>query len=111
MYYNCGGACAVCNVTYLHWNEVTQKREIAPGVWMPSVGFGTAGLGDYTRDVVVAAIRAGYRGVDSAEVRRRYCCPRPLRAAGTCANHHHARPPLCCRWCRAQWCTGARMVS
>eukprot|EP00887_Chlorella_sp_A99_P007825 scaffold20.g7825.t1 len=72
MYYNCAASCSVCNVTYLHWNEVGQKRQIAPGVWMPTVGFGTAGLGDYTRDVVVAAIRAGYRGVDSAEAREWY---------------------------------------
>lgn len=35
---------------------------------MPTVGYGTAGLGDFTVDGVYAAIRAGYRLIDSAEV-------------------------------------------
>jgi hypothetical protein len=32
------------------------------------MGFGTAGLGDWTRDMVLQAIRAGYRRLDTAQV-------------------------------------------
>ena len=56
--------------------QVKQRKEIAPGVLMPMVGFGTAGLGDYTADVSLAAIKAGYRLLDGAEVR--VPCPQLL---------------------------------
>lgn len=44
--------------------------EIAPGVWMPRVGFGTAGMGDYTREAVLTALQTGYRSLDTAQVCR-----------------------------------------
>jgi diketogulonate reductase-like aldo/keto reductase len=42
------------------------------GARMPRVGFGTAGLGDGTGDAVRAALRAGYRLLDSAQAREWY---------------------------------------
>jgi diketogulonate reductase-like aldo/keto reductase len=44
------------------------QAELVPGVLMPTVGYGTAGLGDLTADAVFTAIRVGYRLVDSAGV-------------------------------------------
>ena len=38
------------------------------GFQMPSVGFGTAGLGEQTVMAVEAALTAGYKLVDSAQV-------------------------------------------
>ena len=43
--------------------------EVVPGVLMPTVGYGTAGLVELTADAVFTAIRTGYRLVDSAQVR------------------------------------------
>ena len=40
------------------------------GVMMPTVGFGTAGLGDGTLMAVSNALKAGYRHFDSAQVGR-----------------------------------------
>ena len=42
------------------------------GVMMPTVGFGTAGLGDQTAAAVKAALLAGYRHLDSAQSREWY---------------------------------------
>ncbi len=42
--------------------------EISPGVWMPTIGFGTAGLGDSTKQAVTWALQAGYKLIDSAQV-------------------------------------------
>ena len=39
------------------------------GVEMPLVGFGTAGLGAETKQAVAWALQAGYRLLDSAQVR------------------------------------------
>jgi len=39
---------------------------------MPVVGFGTAGLGDATRDAVATALEVGYRAIDSAQAREWY---------------------------------------
>ena len=39
------------------------------GVMMPTVAFGTAGLGQGTLAAVAEAVRAGYRHFDSAQVR------------------------------------------
>lgn len=50
------------------------QLEVAPGVLMPTVGYGTAGLAELTADAVFTAIRTGYRLVDSAQVREQYCC-------------------------------------
>ncbi len=42
------------------------------GVVMPLVGFGTAALGNITREAVLLALAAGYRLLDSAQART---CP------------------------------------
>lgn len=39
------------------------------GLLMPSVGFGTAGLGESTANAVEQALRAGFRHIDTAEAR------------------------------------------
>lgn len=38
------------------------------GVVMPLVGFGTAGLGQATKEAVMLALASGYRLLDSAQV-------------------------------------------
>ena len=45
------------------------QAQLLPNVSMPTVGYGTAGLGELTADAVFTAIRVGYRLVDSASVR------------------------------------------
>ncbi|PRW20855.1 glyoxal reductase [Chlorella sorokiniana] len=67
MYFHCAAACGLCQAVYLHGNETLQQVEVAPGVLMPTVGYGTAGLVELTADAVFTAIRIGYRLVDSAE--------------------------------------------
>ncbi|MCA9646959.1 MAG: aldo/keto reductase [Polyangiaceae bacterium] len=46
--------------------------ELASGAMMPKVGLGVfrAGAGDATRDAVLAALRAGYRHIDTAAIYR-----------------------------------------
>ena len=51
------------------------------GVAMPLVGFGTAALGETTMEAVLAALAAGYRLVDSAQVCLLLARP-PIFAAG-----------------------------
>lgn len=58
------------------------QLEVVPGVMMPTVGYGTAGLAELTADAVFTAIRIGYRLVDSAQVGVCHLC---LRCA-------HSRP-------------------
>jgi len=70
MYFNCGYSCGVCSIKYNH--NPPKKIEIAPNVWMPTVGFGTAGLMDWTKDTVLQALRAGYRLLDTAQAREWY---------------------------------------
>ena len=67
---HCAASCGVCEPVYLH--NVGRQVELRPGVMMPVVGFGTAGLGDYTKEAVLAALKAGYRKIDSAEAREWY---------------------------------------
>ncbi|CAN0545349.1 unnamed protein product, partial [Laminaria digitata] len=38
------------------------------GVYVPRIGFGTAGLGDATEESVTLALEAGYRHIDTAQV-------------------------------------------
>lgn len=52
------------------------------GVEMPLVGFGTAGLGAETKQAVAWALQAGYRLLDSAQVRE----------ASHCRLHLHIGP-------------------
>ena len=53
------------------------------GVEMPLVGFGTAGLGAETKQAVAWALQAGYRLLDSAQVRESSRCPCVCRAGLT----------------------------
>ncbi|KDD74519.1 aldo/keto reductase, partial [Helicosporidium sp. ATCC 50920] len=70
MSYNCMLACGVCHTAYLH--AIPRSLPIAEGVWMPTIGFGTAALGDRTADAVESALKAGYRLLDSAQAREWY---------------------------------------
>ncbi|KAL4856245.1 9',11'-endoperoxide prostaglandin H2 reductase [Chlorella vulgaris] len=72
MYANCAASCGICTVRYLHGSEVPQTAQLTPGVMMPMVGYGTAGLTDLTADAVFTAIRVGYRLVDSAGAKEWY---------------------------------------
>ena len=59
---------------YLH--SIPQRIELLSGTGvqlsMPTVGLGTAGLGDDTARSVFAALQKGYRRVDSAQAREWY---------------------------------------
>ena len=57
------------------------------GVEMPLVGFGTAGLGAETKQAVAWALQAGYRLLDSAQVRSGSRCR--LRACSIGPSHGH----------------------
>lgn len=67
--------------------HLTPQVELMPGVMMPMVGYGTAGLTDLTADAVFTAIRVGYRLVDSAGVRASLATP----SSGVCC----AQAPRC----------------
>ena len=47
-----------------------EQVRLTDGVMMPTLGFGTAGLGANTKEAVGAALAAGYRLIDSAQVRQ-----------------------------------------
>lgn len=49
--------------------NLRRQVEIAPGVMMPTLGFGTAGLQENTVQVVKWALEAGYTLLDTAQVR------------------------------------------
>ncbi|KAL4451545.1 hypothetical protein ABPG75_007207 [Micractinium tetrahymenae] len=72
MFGSCAASCGLCRTAYLHGSEVAQQVELMPGVMMPMVGYGTAGLTDLTADAVFTAIRVGYRLIDSAGAREWY---------------------------------------
>eukprot|EP00245_Coleochaete_scutata_P006127 TRINITY_DN20287_c0_g1_i1.p1 TRINITY_DN20287_c0_g1~~TRINITY_DN20287_c0_g1_i1.p1 ORF type:complete len:362 (-),score=65.58 TRINITY_DN20287_c0_g1_i1:48-1133(-) len=52
--------------------EVGTGKKLANGAMIPSIGFGTAGLGDDTKQAVTWALKAGYRLLDSAQAREWY---------------------------------------
>lgn len=58
----------LCSLTLAQSRLQTTQVEVVPGVLMPTVGYGTAGLVELTADAVFTAIRTGYRLVDSAQV-------------------------------------------
>ena len=76
MFRNCLASCGGCDAVYLH--SVPPSVELFPGeryeggLKMPSIGFGTAGLSEYTANIVVQALAAGYRRIDSAQAREWY---------------------------------------
>lgn len=73
MYYGCLDSCGGCNASAaLPPGVLAPDVVIAPGVSMPPVLFGTAGLGERTNELTRAALAAGFRGVDSAQAREWY---------------------------------------
>ncbi|KAJ7570447.1 hypothetical protein O6H91_01G120300 [Diphasiastrum complanatum] len=46
--------------------------QLANGVLMPVLGFGTAGLGEHTKNATLCALQTGYRLLDSAQAREWY---------------------------------------
>lgn len=63
----CKASCNTCKA--LQTPTPLQHVQLASGWTMPTVGFGTAGLGVGTAAAVEYAAAAGYRMFDSAEVR------------------------------------------
>lgn len=70
MYQSCPKACGGCSKRYEH--SPPHRVDLRPGVSMPAVGFGTAGLGDGTARAVVEALNVGYRKIDGAQAREWY---------------------------------------
>lgn len=66
----CAKACGLC----LYMYDAAPPHFVAlwNGLLMPTIGFGTAGLGARTAGAVAAALRVGYRALDSAEAREWY---------------------------------------
>ena len=62
----CPQSCQACHV--LRVSQVPRYRVLNNGYLLPSVGFGTAALGQRTADAVTEALLAGYRMFDTAEV-------------------------------------------
>jgi hypothetical protein len=91
MYDKCSRSCGVCPPPYLR--QVPDDVVLPGNVTMPRVGFGTAGLGNATAAVVGAAIRAGFRKIDTAEAKE-WCAPPPprCRRRRTAAAAAHPRP-------------------
>ncbi|KAL0022280.1 hypothetical protein WJX79_002742 [Trebouxia sp. C0005] len=59
----CKQACGVCQ----HAVPVGHQVRLSNGIMMPSVGFGTAGLGEHTDQAVKEALLAGYALIDTAQ--------------------------------------------
>lgn len=68
MYHTCPYACGGCLVSPVsHFVTLPQSN-----VQMPTLGFGTAGMGDKTASAVETALKMGYRRIDSAQAREWY---------------------------------------
>jgi hypothetical protein len=67
MYDRCLAACGGCVGRFTH--NVPRQVQLKPGVIMPVIGLGTAGIGGNTAKVVKDALRIGYRRIDSAQAR------------------------------------------
>lgn len=52
----------------MHQLRLTLQVRLSNGIMMPSVGFGTAGLGEHTDQAVKEALLAGYALIDTAQV-------------------------------------------
>lgn len=70
MFSNCLSSCGGCDITYKH--AIPHSIELRYGQKMPTLGFGTAGLGGRTKEIVEMALKEGYRKIDSAQAREWY---------------------------------------
>jgi len=52
----------------LHQSRLALQVRLSNGIMMPSIGFGTAGLGEHTGQAVNKALLAGYALFDTAQV-------------------------------------------
>ena len=52
----------------LHQSRLTLQVRLDNGIMLPSVNFGTAGLGEHTGEAVKEALLAGYALADTAQV-------------------------------------------
>ena len=62
-------------VTKLTWeNEMLNENWVAShsGVKMPAIIYGTAWKKEHTRDLVINALQAGFKGIDTAGQPRHY---------------------------------------
>lgn len=92
MFSSCAASCGGCLRRYLHGREVRRAVMLRPGVAMPAVGFGTAGLAGDTKHVVEEALAGGYRKIDTAGARDwRVFLSRFLFKIGS-APQHSSRP-------------------
>ena len=70
MFQSCLASCGGCDMTYKH--AIPSSIELRYGQKMPTLGFGTAGLGGRTKEIVEMALKEGYRRIDSAQAREWY---------------------------------------
>jgi diketogulonate reductase-like aldo/keto reductase len=70
MFTECLASCGGCDASYKH--AIPQSIELRYRQKMPTIGFGTAGLGAKTKEIVEMALKEGYRRIDSAQAREWY---------------------------------------
>lgn len=70
MFTECLASCGGCDAAYKH--AIPQSIELRYRQKMPTLGFGTAGLGTKTKEIVEIALKEGYRRIDSAQAREWY---------------------------------------
>jgi diketogulonate reductase-like aldo/keto reductase len=70
MFSECLASCGGCDISYKH--AIPQTMELRYRQKMPTLGFGTAGLGAKTKEIVEMALKEGYRRIDSAQAREWY---------------------------------------
>lgn len=63
--HRCLDTCGACDAPYLI--DLPPNVELQKGIVMPRIGFGTAALGDQTADIVLNALSAGFRKLDTAQ--------------------------------------------
>lgn len=63
--HRCLDTCGACDAPFRI--DFPPTVEVQKGIVMPRVGFGTAALGDQTADIVLTALRAGFRKLDTAQ--------------------------------------------
>jgi tartrate dehydratase alpha subunit/fumarate hydratase class I-like protein len=69
---SCKASCKNCKL--YSTRQPFRRVQLNSGHAMPAVGFGTAGLGIGTAAAVQYAVSAGYRMIDTAEVRMTFKC-------------------------------------
>ncbi len=70
MFSECLAACGGCDASYRH--AIPRTVELRYRQKMPTLGFGTAGLGNRTKEIVETALKEGYRRIDSAQASEWY---------------------------------------